>query len=505
MIHQLQFSSNSTDGPVLVSVELPIGHDVKNELLSEPIQLDLMLLDGVEFEGSGGAPSTLDRSDLDELDGAEFDATVSDTAVPDITENHVELFADPVVAVSLPEPVADWMVQSLSLDQVGATHYVVGAPSRRRSSPPLELIGAGVLGATLLSGFAIADNAKQVAQTPAKSVSSATQSNQSINGMKPGGLAIQPSSIQPERVRPEMALPPPPVVRSKSLASMSGLPILPMTAVTSTTGSMPMGGSMPTGLTGLGLTTGPRSLRPIQLAEPTLVSVARSQAAIAATVPLPEPPAEPIAEVSPMTRLQVAPTGMTSGEVSADRPMVSQVAPGWRAPAETAAETSAKTAAEGVPTPQADRVAAPLLSPSGVPLADPVVPMPRVSLGESAAIPVAVVSPEPMVDPATVPAAEGMSGKEVARVEGVGVRVLSQAEAIAVLGARSDSEMGRFIHQSLNARDYALAAQAQQLGSVPAFGFVDYQNQRIVLPSDLTAALPGGQLQSMGVSATTIN
>jgi hypothetical protein len=500
MIHQLQFGSNSTDGPVLVPVELPIADESGGKSLIEPIQLDLMLSTGSEFNSAEEDAPMVDHPEL-----AAATVTVSDT-----TTDHVESQNDSIVPVPSPEsvavlePVDDWMLQSLNLDQLGATHYVVGAPSRRRSSPPLELIGAGVLGATLLSGFAIADNAKQVAQTPKPETtaqvrsgggaSRATQVGQAkfksqFSAVKPAGL-----SIQPELVRPEMALPPPPVMVSKSLASMTGLSVMPMGAVTSTTGSMTA--------TGLGLTTGPRSLRPVQLAEPTLVSVARSQGAIEAAV-LPEPPVmavvEPIAEGSPIAPLQVVPTGMTSGERAADRPMVSQVAPGWSAPAEIAAE------AVSSPALQADRVAAPLLSPSGVPLADPVVPMPRVSLGESAAVPVAVVLPEPRVDSVTVPATEGLSGKEVARVEGVGVRVLSQAEAIAVLGARSDSEMGRFIHQSLNARDYALAAQAQRLGSVPAFGFVDYQNQRIVLPSDLTAALPGGQLQSMGVSTTTVN
>lgn len=484
MIHQLRLGSDLTHGPVLVPMDVAIEAVPGDELGLEPIQLDLMLFDS---------------SELDTPEFAAPEPKALDVIVSDITIGSTEPAANPIVDVdtSLPWPGADWAVQSLSLDDVGATHYVVGARSRRRSSPPLELIGVGVLGATLLSGFAIADNAKQVAQTPATTgLSRAAQSGRPpIIGMKPGGLSIQPSSIQPEMVRPEMALPPPPVMVSRSLTSMAGLSVVPMGAVTSTTGSMTTGAATET-VSGLGLTTGPRSLRPIQLAEPTLVSVARSQGAINAAVSLPEAPtirvAGPIVEESQVVQPEVAPTGLTAGAMLADRPMVSQVTSEWSNPTEPETEVIA--------VPQVDRAAEPLLSPSGVPLADPVVPMPPVSLGESqGAIPVAVMQPEPM----GVPEEAVAPGISVARADGLGVRSLSQAEAIAVLGARSDSEMGRFVHQSLNARDYALAAEG--LGTVPPFGFVDYQNQRIVLPSDLTAALPGAQLQSMEVSAATAN
>jgi hypothetical protein len=485
MIHQLQLGSHLKDGPVLVPVDSPIEVLPEDGLVLEPIQLDLMLFD----------PSELDSPELTSPGQKALDEIVSD-----VTISPPEPAANPIdTDDSLDWLVEDWAVQSLQLDEVGATHYVVGAQSRRRSSPPLELIGVGVLGATLLSGFAIADNAKQVAQTPATPGLSRTAQpgRPPIIGMKPGGLSIQPSSIQPELVRPEMALPPPPVMVSKSLTSMAGLSVVPMGAVTSTTGSMTTGTATETVST-LGLTTGPRSLRPVQLAEPTLVSVARSQAAINAAVALPEPPtmqgAEPIGEESQIVRPEVAPAEVTTaGTMLADRPMVSQVTPEWSVPAQSATEV--------VPVPRVDRAAEPLLSPSGVPLADPVVPMPPVSLGESqGAIPLAVMPPESIVGQEAV-----RSEVAVAPADGQGVRSLSQAEAIAVLGARSDSEMGRFVHQSLNARDYALAAQAQSLGTVPPFGFVDYQNQRIVLPSDLTAALPGAQLQSMEVSAATAN
>jgi hypothetical protein len=539
MIHQLQFGSDSTNGPVLVPMELPIAAESEGQLLHEPIQLDLMLLDGSNLSESNLNGLELDSPALAVLE-LDADGPVGPGAAKPVAAEPIAVEAIAVEAIAVEAiavepaptreadwPVADWMLQSVDLDSVGATHYVVGAPqSRRRSSPPLELIGAGVLGATLLSGFAIADNAKQVAQTPASM--SPARSQAATGGLSRGGQSIGSSatkavkpaglSIQPEMIRPEMALPPPPVMVSKNLGSMAGLSTVPLTAVTSTTGSMTTGsmttGSMTVGSTGdspLGLTTASRSLRPIQLAEPTLVSVARSQGAIE-SVALPEPPmpsTESIAEGSQqqsggVTSIAAVNPLPTDG-MPIDRPMVSPVTSGGSAQPERVLEI----VPDRMPAPSVDRAAAPLLSPSGIPLADPVVPMPQASLPQDSlpqdslgvsqgAIPLAVVPPEFM-------AAERSATAKVMGIQAVsaeapvqGVRSLSQAEAMAVLGARSDSEMGRFIHQSLNARDYAAAAQAQSLATVPPFGFVDYQNQRIVLPSDLTAVLPGAQLQSMG-------
>jgi hypothetical protein len=114
MIHQLQFGSNSTDGPVLVPVESLIAGEAGDKRLLEPIQLDLMFSTGSEFSRSEEGAPIVDQPELE----------VATVTMSDTTTDHVESQDESIVAVLSPElvaaePVADWMLQSLNWIRLG--------------------------------------------------------------------------------------------------------------------------------------------------------------------------------------------------------------------------------------------------------------------------------------------------------------------------------------------------------------------------------------------------
>jgi hypothetical protein len=482
MIHQLQFDPGATIGPVLTPV-----------------------------------PPTQEPADRDR--------SIGDSAPVDDQERQTEsIQAEPIQAESsqdeaihplapLSEPASPWILQSVSIDGAGATNYDALVSRRRSASPPLELIGAGVLGATLLSGFAIADSSKQAAemapnqttrlgQPGLRAFSSRTLSKPSIAQAKP---TSGQTPLSPEVVRPEITLPPPPVMVSKNLASMSGLPPMPQVAIAPEQSSSYRTGSL--------------AIQPIQA--PTLVSVARMSPQIEPTAqpefsdsePEPVTP-EPIAtepmspttiSAAPLSFVPLSSGPVSSGPVSSGPVMAAPIAPeamesnavvqrseteslsdasapDWVLPA----ENSRPVAQPEGPQPEA---AAGLLGtqvapPAAMTQLDPIQPTVERSVTPQARPPISQSISQPISLQATPPAA-------------IPARLLSQAEAIEVLRALGHPEfaqsgLGQFVRQSLNARDYEAAAQAQNLATVPPFGFVDYANQRIVLPADLTASLPIG-------------
>jgi hypothetical protein len=410
----------------------------------------------------------------------------------------------------------------------------------RQPSMPGGLIGAGVLGATLVSGFVIADTVKtpQVTAvkrpTPPAPLQSLDPKNQPI-------AAVPPKVMPPESMQPEVALPKP-----KS-ATMSQ-PIFPaMAPIASSYGMSPLGSvsaDLPQSNAGNGLSQSPtitarRAESSPVAAGPALGAPLRDLTPVS-ELPAPSAPVisrgtpvEPIRSTLPTP--ETAPAATPTSELPELQPDISVSQPETIAPEtivpETVTRATPSVLSELTPDPVSSTLqrvdvvnAAPV-----APIADVVVP--------TAAAPIAPVAPvAPIVDQSAAlsptPTPELPAERVFTREEATAApstlppvalaqpiadrtrrlptqaqiqtllavpavnayvpmvaqwRPLTQIEASVAVNA---PKLEGFTRQQLSPQDYRAAYRlvSEQADVLPSFGFIDYQRKLIILPPEPATA-----------------
>jgi hypothetical protein len=410
----------------------------------------------------------------------------------------------------------------------------------RQPSVPAGLIGAGVLGATLISGFMIADSLKQSPNTQAKKPTSPSPL-QALNPQGQTAAMATPKPAAPETMKPEVPLPPAPPVKTDTLA-MAPLPATMLPPLpTMIEPNVMTTRSLDSGKLAAGTTSNGVGLQELKVGK-----------AVAAPETLPVPPNPQIAPINSEVTLNqpqmVAPVIAAAAQSGAVPPRTSRgpvfeavnpptptvgVVPGAptvnpRVAAPTTAQLPQLEA--GVEGTAADlqTVAKSIDLPSPESPVTPVNPLPDAA-NQSVFVPVETVSPAmtalppspqelskgtpteliyrqeapnptvqgsqpaPTVPPAASTVDPSLQSLLTApapgfSVTGASLRSLTQAEATAVAQA---SQLGAFSRQSLEPKAYVQAYRSvsQQLNALPPFGFIDYQRQMILLPTDIAASL----------------
>jgi hypothetical protein len=398
----------------------------------------------------------------------------------------------------------------------------------RQPSIPGGLIGAGVLGATLVSGFVIADTVKT---SPVTAVKRPTSPLQSLSAKDQAMTAAAlPKVMPPESMKPEVALPKP---KSMTMIRPVFPPLVPLgqsiamsplgSAIARSDASNPLPQSNANSPTGLALNPPPPVIRtaPAPVAGPVVtptendrptsptlpdpvvvpspspqltpppftpapspqdlpelmpdVIVSPPPEVTAAPISSPEVTAVPIS--SPLQRLPTAPPAQnpaTLPPVDVVVPTLPVVVPAVIAPA--AATTPSVDSAEAIEPADREftRDAAPAVLPGKAAVATPMPPV-------ATAQPIADRSrrlPASVQNLLAVPAVN-------AYVPMVSQwRPLSAAEANAAINA---PQLGGYTRQQLSQQAYVQAYQAvsQSADGVPSFGFIDYQRKLIILPPGL--------------------
>jgi hypothetical protein len=378
----------------------------------------------------------------------------------------------------------------------------------RRPSMPTGLVGAGILGAALISGFSIADAMKQgqpVAKRPAPSPLQDLK-----NQTTPPPVVPTP----PESMKPEIsALPPAPEVNQAAPGSIGpNLPVVTPPAPSSTginqpTYSLQQGGAALASIapvSNLPQTAAPDRLNVVQsplapinppiLPPPPLPSgiLSEPQPVVVSELPAPEIPSAQL----PSTQLPSVQPGAIGLQPLAAQgvatPEVIAQPPETTAPARSTAEIGILPRPS---LPNSSPVAAPIdrLSSATTPVKETTVfsgselvfdrkPMP----------PGALQSPQPAPD-VQAQAAPVQAGAAVQSLltppqnkgflaEDTALRSLNQQEAAMLTQANIEP----FTKRTLAIRDYARAYQvaSKQVNGLPPFGFIDYQQKTIILPDE---------------------
>jgi hypothetical protein len=434
-----------------------------------------------------------------------------------------------------------------AIDGQGAADEVPAAyvTPWRQPSMPRGLIGAGVLGATLVSGFVIADTVKTPPVTAVKRPTSPLQS------LSPKDQALTtaalPQVMPPESMQPEVALPKP-----KSMAMMppgfsplapigQSMPISPLgTAIARNEAStaLPQSQSNPTaGNLNLDAPSpiarseapaaGPKfepapvieQSVPTQLPQPMVLRNTPPAEVPATFTPTSSP--QDLPELTPDTTMpqvqETAPTSKIAPTPLAELTPESVSSPLQRVPAESPNSTAAVPSVDAPPvdvvvptqpvTPTAIapvEVAAPVkaLAPTVEQATDQsaaIVPADRVftravapsvlSDQTAAATPMPpVAAAQPIADRSTrlPPQVQNLLARPAvvnAYVPMVaGWRPLLQEEAAVAL--KAPPQLDGYTRQQLSQQAYVQAYQAvsQSADGVPSFGFIDYQRKLIILP-----------------------
>ncbi len=424
----------------------------------------------------------------------------------------------------------------------------------RQPAVPRGLIGAGVLGATLVSGFVIADTVKT---TPATAVKRPTSPLQSLSAKDQAmTTAARPKAMPPESMQPEVALPKP-----KSMTMMRptfpplaplGQP-LPMSALGSAIAGSETRDAAPqrnanitTGLTlnappapvitaypaaGPEVTSPPVD-RPVN--SPQLLAPKISQNPPPPVEPLPFTPAsspEDLPELTPDVTIPVPTPALTP-------PATQPVAPAPRSeltpepissPLQRVPLASTEPV-QPVPTPPAQNATVPpvdvVVPPSMLVPQAPAVDQPAaidgrdrvftrdgapsVLPGQTAATPMPPSAiAQPIADRSIrLPQMQTLLARPAANALVPMVshwRSLSAVEANDAIQAKA-TELNGYTRQQLNQPAYVQAYQAvsQTADGVPSFGFIDYQRRLIILPPMPETAVNPPIEQSRAVDGVSV-
>ncbi len=404
----------------------------------------------------------------------------------------------------------------------------------RQPAVPRGLIGAGVLGATLVSGFVIADTVKT---TPVTAVKRPTSPLQSLSAKDQAmTTAARPQAMPPELMPPEVALPKP---KSMTMMRPTFPPLsplsqpLPLSALGSAIAGSETRNAAPQRnaniSTGLTLNAPPAPV----------ISTPNPAAGPPVTPPLVDRPANSPQLSAPEVSLNppppVQPLPFTPASSPEDLP---ELTPDVTIPVPTPELTAPPASNPVAPAPRSALAPEPMSSPlQRVPLStEPVRPVPTAPAQNPATVPpVDVVVPRSLVVPAapTVDQSAAIDGRDRLFTRDVAPSVLpgqttvtpmppaataqpiadrstrlpqmqtllarpaanafvpmvshwrslSAVEANDAVQAKA-TELNGYTRQQLNQQAYVQAYQAvsQTADGVPSFGFIDYQRKLIILP-----------------------
>jgi hypothetical protein len=377
--------------------------------------------------------------------------------------------------------------------------------SLRRPSMPTGLVGAGILGAALISGFSIADAMKQ-GQPVAKRPTPSPLQDLKTQATPPPVVPAPPESLQPEI----SALPPAPQVNRAALGAgpvgAANLPIVPppapaMNAISQPTYSLQQGGGMVTSIAPVSrpqTQESPAPLNEVQtpsapvvnmppnpqiLPPPPLPSgiLSEPQPVVVTNIPDPVVAAPEVNPAVQASAVDLQPVQAITPEVMATPPEMSQpkvgILPRPNLP-------SAGPVPANLPEvlPALDR-----LSNVTTTIREPLVSGNDLVFDRKPMPPGAIESPQVVVrsGPAegalqtllTPPQNKGFLADDVT------LRSLSQQEANLLTQANG---IEPFTKRTLTIRDYARAYQvaSKQVNGLPPFGFIDYQQRAIILPDE---------------------
>ncbi len=384
--------------------------------------------------------------------------------------------------------------------------------SLRRPSMPTGLVGAGILGAALVSGFSIADAMKQ-SQPVAKRPTPSPLQDLKNQAAPPPVVPAPPESIQPEA----SALPPAPQMNraalgAGSVAGSGNLPIVPppapaMNAISQPTYSLQQGGAAIASIAPVNNL--PQIKEPPAPISEVQTPVNIPPASTPQILPPPPLPSGILSEPQPVIVSNIPEPGVAPSE--ANNPTVQPGAPNLQ-PVQaqsvtpevisTAPETSQPKVVlpqlgilprPGLPNagpapaklpevqPAADR-----LSSATTPIKETVVSGNELVFDRKPMPPGAIESPQAAAQPVQAGALQTLLTPPQNRgflADDVTLRSLSQQEAAMLTQANG---IEPFTKRTLTIRDYARAYQvaSKQVNGLPPFGFIDYQQKTIILPDE---------------------
>jgi hypothetical protein len=403
------------------------------ELVVQSIAVDLPEMDvdleevDALAEPDAAAEVGLAIADLSDTDPSEADATEADVTDIILSESPIdwaknENWASDAVDVAVEDAAAasaaatqtaplTYFQYYLDDPAIGGTSDAGETPAPyvtpwRQPSMPGGLIGAGVLGATLVSGFVIADTVKTPPvtavkrPTPPSPLQSLSARDQVMT------TAALPKAMPPEAMKPEVALPPP-------KRGMTMTPVFsPPAPITQSMPLAPLGGAIAASRTSSvndlppsnGVVSNPAPTAPAKPSAPS--GAVENQSGMPQTAPTNFPisqnPPTPPSTVGERTPSPSAPPTQSGGELPELQPEIMRPLP-------TTANPAAPTN-EAVP---------PVVQPAPAIPAAPVVDAPRVPLADltptpvrSPLQPVEATSPAP-ASPAVTPPVETIVPTEV--------------------------------------------------------------------------------------------
>jgi hypothetical protein len=410
----------------------------------------------------------------------------------------------------------------------------------RQPSMPGGLIGAGVLGATLVSGFVIADTVKTQPVTAVKRPPTAPLQSPSMKDQPIA--AVPPKVMPPESMKPEVALPKP---KSATMSQPIFPPLAPIAQ--SSYGGSSLGGAiarsssadLPQSNAGMGsgLSESPTITARRAAPSPVAAGPVSDRAPLRDLTQTPELPAPILGRVTPVEPIrptlptpETAPAETPTSELPELTPDISVPQPATIAPEMATPPVTRVTPSvlsELTPDPMSSMLqrvdaanpapAAPIVPPADVvvptaaapvaPIVDqsaalPVTPTPelpaeRVFTREAATAPSTmppVALAQPIADrPSRLPTqAQVQSLLAVPAVNAyvpmvAQWRPLTQNEANVAVNA---PKLEGFTRQQLSPQDYRAAYRlvSEQADVLPSFGFIDYQRKLIILPPEPTTA-----------------
>ncbi len=431
-------------------------------------------------------------------------------------------------AETAPSAYFQYYFDENAIDGAGTTDEMPAAyvTPWRQPAVPRGLIGAGVLGATLVSGFVIADTVKT---TPVTAVKRPTSPLQSLSAKDQAmTTAALPKVMPPESMQPEVALPKPKSMTMMRPAFPPLAPLgqpLPMSALGAAIARSAPSDAAPQRnaniTTGLTLNPPPapviRTVSPAAgpAVTPPVDRPVNAQLPAPAVSPNPPPLVEPL-PFTPAPSSEDLPELTPDGTIPVPTPELivppasNPVAPAPRSPLTPEPMSSPL---QRVPLASTEPVIAPAPN-AAVPPVDVVVPSsvvvpvapavdqstaigpvdrvftrdaPSVLPGQTAATPMPPAAiAQPIADRRTrLPQMQTLLARPTANafVPMSHWRSLSAVEANDAIQAKA-TELKGYTRQQLNQQAYVQAYQAvsQTANGVPSFGFIDYQRKLIILP-----------------------
>jgi hypothetical protein len=371
--------------------------------------------------------------------------------------------------------------------------------SLRRPSMPTGLVGAGILGAALISGFSIADAMKQ-GQPVAKRPTPSPLQDLKTQAAPPPVVPAPPESLQPEI----SALPPAPQVNRAALGAggaSANLPIVPppapaLNAISQPTYSLQQGGGMVTSIAPISMPQTQEPPAPISEVQTPSAPIDMPPASNPQILPPPPLPSGILSEPQPVVVSNIpdpaapeaipAPGATNLQPLQAVAPEVISSAPEMSQPTVGILPRPGLPSTSPVPAnlpevlPALDRISSVTTT-----IREPLVSGNDLVFDRKPMPPGAIETPQAAVPPAqsalqtllTPPQNRGFLADDAT------LRSLSQQEATLLTQANG---IEPFTKRTLTIRDYARAYQvaSKQVNGLPPFGFIDYQQKTITLPDE---------------------